>query len=76
MSEDDQLETEKFGCAIITQEEKMISYYCSDPTVGFICDINGQNFKYRVSMFLHCQISKFYYLPLIVKLSCFKPKYN
>ena len=45
MSEDDQLETERFGCAIITQEEKMISYYCSDPTVGFICDINGQNFK-------------------------------
>ena len=42
MSEDDKLETERFGCAIITQEEKMISYYCSDPTVGFICDINGQ----------------------------------
>ena len=42
MSEDDKLETERFGCAIITQEEKMISYYCSDPTVGFICDINGK----------------------------------
>ena len=50
MSEDDQLETERFGCAIITQEEKMLSYYCSDPTVGFICDINGKKKCYLITV--------------------------